>query len=67
MSNQWLQTKSMQLRNAGHINSANTIDLALEEPDLLTKIVTVVDRTPTGASDGLSGRINIISITDQTP
>ena len=67
MSTKWLMRKAEQLRDANLHESADIVEAALADPSLVTKIIVVVDRTPTGTNGGLAGRVNLISIDDLTP
>jgi len=52
-----------KLRLQGKADLADVIQTArTSTPKKLTKIVTVVDRTPAGNSGGLSGGINILKV-----
>jgi hypothetical protein len=64
MTDEWVEAVTQKLRDTNiqeKIDLADTIESAKDSGNL-TKIVTVIDRTPQGNSGGLLGGINIFRI-----
>ncbi len=64
MTNEWVRKVAEELRNTNDPAKsalADAIENALDD-GILTKIVTVVDRTPVGNADNLLGGINVIKV-----
>jgi hypothetical protein len=67
MTNAWVDKVIVELENEGKFEVADALKKARDpnHPSILTKIVSVIDATPTSNSGPLVGGVNIVKVVDQ--